>query len=148
MTCGLMGWSPEPVGAASIASTLSMPSVTVPKTVCLPSSHGAASVVTMKNCEGASHDLVLVELVLERVAGATRAGALRAAALDHEVRDHPVEGQAVVEAVTRELAKVLDCLWRGVVEELDGDRPGICMKSGGGHARNVSTVTARPAPKG
>ena len=28
-----------------------MPSVTRPKTVCLPSSHGAASVVTMKNCE-------------------------------------------------------------------------------------------------
>jgi hypothetical protein len=28
-----------------------MPSRTSPKTVCLPSSHGAASVVTMKNCE-------------------------------------------------------------------------------------------------
>ena len=25
--------------------------VTLPNTVCLPSSHGAASVVTMKNCE-------------------------------------------------------------------------------------------------
>ena len=32
-------------------STTSMPSVTWPKTVCLPSSHGVASSVTMKNCE-------------------------------------------------------------------------------------------------
>ena len=32
-------------------STTSMPSVTSPNTVCLPSSHGAAAVVTMKNCE-------------------------------------------------------------------------------------------------
>ena len=38
-------------GADSIASTASMPSVTLPKTVCLPSSQGAASVVTMKNWE-------------------------------------------------------------------------------------------------
>ena len=36
-------------GASDMASTTSMPSVTRPKTVCLPSSHGAASVVTMKN---------------------------------------------------------------------------------------------------
>ena len=69
----------------SIASTASMPSVTSPKTVCLPSSQGAASVVTMKNCEpfvfgpGVGHrqraadDLVVVELVLERVAGAAGA---------------------------------------------------------------------------
>ena len=28
-----------------------MPDVTSPKTVCLPSSQGAASIVTMKNCE-------------------------------------------------------------------------------------------------
>ena len=28
-----------------------MPDVTWPNTVCLPSSHGAASTVTMKNCE-------------------------------------------------------------------------------------------------
>ena len=39
------------VGVASIASTASIPSTTLPKTVCLPSSQGAASVVTMKNCE-------------------------------------------------------------------------------------------------
>ena len=49
----------------------------------------------------AADDLVLVELVLERVAGAAGAGALRAAALDHEVADDPVEDQPVVEAVAR-----------------------------------------------
>ena len=36
---------------SEIASTASMPSVTRPNTVCLPSSHGHASAVTMKNCE-------------------------------------------------------------------------------------------------
>ena len=35
--------------AREIASTTSMPSVTRPNTVCLPSSQGAASAVTMKN---------------------------------------------------------------------------------------------------
>jgi len=48
---GSVGRSWRPVGVASIASTASMPAVTWPKTVCLPSSHGAASMVTMKNCE-------------------------------------------------------------------------------------------------
>jgi len=37
--------------AQKIASATSWPEVTRPKTVCFPSSHGAASVVTMKNCE-------------------------------------------------------------------------------------------------
>jgi hypothetical protein len=102
-----------------------------PKTVCLPSSHGAASVVTMKNCEpfvfgpGVGHreraadDLVVVDLVLERVAGAAGAGAGRVAALDHEVLDHAVEDHAVVEAVAGELAEVLDGLRRVLVEQLD-----------------------------
>src|SRR5438445_9240524 len=45
------GRSPGPVSTAEIASTTSMPEVTRPKTVCLPSSHGHASAVTMKNCE-------------------------------------------------------------------------------------------------
>ena len=48
---GSSGRSPAPVAVPSIASTLSIPSVTWPKTVCLPSSQGAASAVTMKNCE-------------------------------------------------------------------------------------------------
>ena len=45
------GRSPGPVGRPSSLSTTSMPSVTWPKFVCLPSSHGVASSVTMKNCE-------------------------------------------------------------------------------------------------
>ena len=49
----------------------------------------------------AAHDLVVVDLVFERVAGAAGAGALRAAALDHEVLDHAVKGEPVVEAVAR-----------------------------------------------
>ena len=43
------GLSRASFGTRSISSTTSMPLVTRPKTVCLPSSHGAASVVTMKN---------------------------------------------------------------------------------------------------
>src|SRR5206468_660215 len=45
----------------------------------------------VRHRERAAHDLVVVELVLERVAGAAGAGALRATALDHEVLDHAVE---------------------------------------------------------
>ena len=51
MTAGSLGRSRPSVSSPSRASTTSMPEVTLPKTVCLPSSHGAASVVTMKNCE-------------------------------------------------------------------------------------------------
>src|SRR4051794_12154856 len=51
MTWLSSGRSPAPVGADSILSTESIPSLTQPKTVCFPSSHGAASVVTMKNWE-------------------------------------------------------------------------------------------------
>src|SRR5688572_29279830 len=71
----------------------------------------------VRHREGAALHLVVVELVLERVAGPARARALRAAALDHEVLDHAVEDQAVVEAVGGELAEVLDRLRRGLVEE-------------------------------
>jgi hypothetical protein len=45
----------------------------------------------VRHRESAALDLVVVELVLELVAGAARAGAGRVAALDHEVRDHAVE---------------------------------------------------------
>ena len=51
ITCGSTGRSPGPVSVPSIASTVSIPETTRPKTVCLPSSHGASSTVTMKNCE-------------------------------------------------------------------------------------------------
>src|SRR5215208_3963752 len=53
----------------------------------------------VRHRERAALDLVLVDLVLELVAGAAGARALRAAALDHEVRDHAVEDEAVVVAV-------------------------------------------------
>ena len=49
MTTSSRGLSPASRGSSEIVSTTSMPSVTRPKTVCLPSSHGAAFVVTMKN---------------------------------------------------------------------------------------------------
>src|SRR3954454_9632766 len=83
--------------------------------------------------ERAADDLVTVDLVLERVAGAARPGAERAAALDHEVLDHAVEADAVVEAVGRELAEVLDRLRRVVVEELDLDRSVVGVQRGGAH---------------
>ena len=108
--------------------------MTWPKTVCLPSSHGVASAVTMKNCEpfvfGPAFAIASAPLTTlwslnsssNCVAGAAGAGALRAAALDHEVRDHAVEDEPVVEPLARELREVRDGL-RGVVgEELDLDR--------------------------
>src|SRR5580693_6431553 len=66
----------------------------------------------VRHRERAAHDLVRVDLVLERVAGTAGAGAQRAAALDHEVADDAVEVEAVVEAVRGELAEVLDRLRR------------------------------------
>jgi hypothetical protein len=79
----------------------------------------------VRHREGAALDLVLVELVLELVAGAAGAGALGAAALDHEIGDHAVEGEAVVEAVLGQLAEVRDRLRGVLVVELDRDRPGV-----------------------
>src|SRR5215211_1733649 len=66
--------------------------------------------------ERAAHDLVLVDLVLERVPRSARPGALRAPALDHELGDRAVEDEPVVEAVAGQLAEVLDRLRRVVVE--------------------------------
>jgi hypothetical protein len=63
-----------------------------------------------------AHDLVVVDLVLERVARAAGAGARRVAALDHEVADDPVEDHAVVEALAGELLEVGDGLRRVLVE--------------------------------
>ena len=133
------GRSRPSVGRPSSSSTISMPDFTSPNTVCLPSSHGAASTVTMKlravgvrpgigHRERAADDLVRVDLVLERVAGAAGAGALRTAALDHEVLDDAVERQPVIEAVGSQLLEVLDRLRRLVVEQLEDDRAAV-----GGH---------------
>src|SRR3954467_4291642 len=93
----------------------------------------------------AADDLVLVDLVLERVARTAGAGALRAAALDHEVADDPVEDQPVVEAVTGELLEVRDRLGGVVVEELDRDRPLAGGHRGGRHAPQRSEAIAAPA---
>src|SRR5690242_21460641 len=49
ITTGSFGRSRASFGTREISSTTSIPSVTRPKTVCLPSSHGHASAVTMKN---------------------------------------------------------------------------------------------------
>src|SRR5207244_13100587 len=49
MTTSSCGLSRASRGSSEILSTTSMPSVTRPKTVCFPSSHDAASVLTMKN---------------------------------------------------------------------------------------------------
>src|SRR5215207_2427428 len=75
--------------------------------------------------ERAAHDLVLVDLVLELVAGAAGSRALRTATLDHEVLDHAVEDQAVVVAVAGQLDEVVHGLRRVLVEQLDLDRPVI-----------------------
>ena len=48
-TTGVVGMSRASRSTIEILSATSWPLVTLPKTVCLPSSHGAASVVTMKN---------------------------------------------------------------------------------------------------
>jgi hypothetical protein len=59
---------------------------------------------------------VVVELVLERVAGTTGAGTGRISALNHEIGDHSVEDDAVVEALAGELLEVLDRLGGVLVE--------------------------------
>src|SRR6478609_5532726 len=90
----------------------------------------------VRHREGAAHDLVVVELVLELVAGAARAGAGRVAALDHEVLDHAVEDDAVVESVLGELDEVLHRFRRGIVEKLELDRAVIGQHGGVCHAPN------------
>ena len=86
--------------------------------------------------ERAPLDLVLVELVLEGVPGATRSRPRRVAALDHEVRDDAVEDELVVETVARELDEVVDGLRRVLRVELDVDRPVVRVQ--GGVHRSVS----------
>ncbi len=94
---------------------------------------------------------MVVELVLEGVAGAAAAGALRAATLDHELGDDPVEDQGVVEAVGGELAEVLDRLRGVVVVQLDDDRASAGVEGGSRHPRTpyrpaTRTVTGAEAP--
>src|SRR3954466_11517195 len=98
----------------------------------------------VRHRERAPDDLVVVDLVLERVAGAAGAGAERAAALDHEVLDHAVEDHAVVEAVARQLAEVLHGLRRGVVEQLDLDRPVVGLDHHCAHLPATSSSMGTP----
>src|SRR2546422_884001 len=81
----------------------------------------------------AAAHLVLVDLVLEGVAGPAGPGSLRTATLDHEVRDHAVKDEAVVEAVGRQLAEVGDRLPRRLVVELDRDGPRVGVEGCVGH---------------
>src|SRR3954468_13419580 len=92
----------------------------------------------------AAHDLVVVDLVLERVPGAARAGARRVAALDHEVLDHAVEDHAVVEPVAGELAEVLHGHGRAIVEELDLDRAVVRVKRCAAHLLATSRRSSTP----
>src|SRR4051794_14468713 len=94
----------------------------------------------VRHRERSTLDLVLVDLVLELVAGAARPGALRAAALNHEVRDHAVEDQAVVVAVAGQLHEVVDGL-RGVrLEQLELDRAVVRMHRRGAHGLFVTSA--------
>src|SRR5204863_1210160 len=89
---------------------------------------------------------VVVELVLEGIAGAARAGTGRVAALDHEVGDHAVERHAVVEPLAGELAEVLDGLRRVAVEQLDLDGAVVGMQRGGAHCSGTLSASGSSAP--
>src|SRR6478752_7596222 len=121
------GRSRASVSIAWIVSTTSMPLVTWPNAVCLPSSHGGAGV---GHRQRAADDLVVVDLVLELVARAARADAVRASALDHEVGDHAVEDQPVVEALAGQLGEVGHGLGRVVGEPLQLDRSVVGLDGG------------------
>src|ERR1700730_4095882 len=69
----------------------------------------------------AAHVLLLVELVLDRVAGAARAVTLRVAALRHEARNDAMKYQPVVEPFLGQRDEVLHRLGRVVWKELDLD---------------------------
>src|SRR5215208_3794037 len=96
--------------------------------------------------ERSADDLVIVDLVLELVAGSAGAGALRAAALDHEVADHAMEDQAVVIAVLRKLGEVVDGLGRVLGEQLHLDRAVVGMHRGLAH-RLFATSSRSSTPR-
>src|SRR4029079_8174197 len=62
----------------------------------------------------------------------------------HEVRDHAVEDHAVVEAVARELAEVLDGLGSVLVVQLELDRPVGCVRRGLTHLLATSSRSFVP----
>src|SRR5712692_9206539 len=85
---------------------------------------------------GAADVLLLVELGLDGVAGPARTVALGITALDDEARFHAMEGEAVVEALLRELEEVLDGLRRVLGEERDSDLPALVHGDSGGRLRH------------
>ena len=104
---------------------------------------GARAGVGHREQVGAVEGELGVELVLERVAGATGAGAERAAALEHEAVDDAVEAEAVVVALTRpagvvvvvlgalrEAGEVLHGLGRVVGEEVQHDVATVGLQRG------------------
>ena len=82
----------------------------------------------------AADDLVVVDLVLERVAGPAGPGAGRVAALDHEVADDAVEDHPVIEALAGEVGEVRDRLRRVLVEEGQLDVAVVGVQDRLGHA--------------
>src|SRR3954452_1200252 len=92
----------------------------------------------VRHRERALDDLVVVDLVLERVPRAAGAGPLGAAALDHEVLDDAVEDEPVVEALRRELLEVAHRLRGVLVEQLQDDVALARLHDGGGHDRSSS----------
>src|SRR5688572_20378048 len=67
----------------------------------------------------------LIELVPNRIAGATVAIALRIAGLNHEIRDHAMNGEAVEESLPCEGHETLDGERRIQHRQLDLDRSSI-----------------------
>jgi hypothetical protein len=93
----------------------------------------------VRHGEGAAHDELPVELVLERIARPAGARCRRIATLNHEVGDDAMERDAVVEALAGERHEVRDRL-RGVgVEQLDGDRAAVRMQRRVGHGGEPSS---------
>src|SRR5690606_22544595 len=82
---------------------------------------GRVGVAAARHGEHALVVFAVVELGLDVPAGPTRAITAGAAALDHEPGQNAVKGQAVVEALLRELEKVFRMERGDVGPEFDGD---------------------------
>src|SRR4029079_2231300 len=100
----------------------------------------------VRHRERAAHDRVVVEVVLEAVAGASGAGSGRVATLDHEVGDDAVEDDAVVEPVSGELAEVLDGLRRLALEKLELDRAVVRVQGRRAHVPGTLSASGSSAP--
>jgi hypothetical protein len=84
--------------------------------------------------EATSLMLVLVDLTVDFVTGATGTSTLGAATLDHEVVDHSMEIQAIVKALFGQIYKVLDGVGGICIEKLDVDNAFVCSHNGASHS--------------